>query len=267
MFLRGDMKDGARWAAAWRKEGTCRAHKAPPRPSPAAPGPGPVTRSDTQCRGQTEAWLGAQTGRQSARLWGTPCVPLSSREAGMGIWVPDAVLDTHSTLHSLRHGCHMVTATREPEHTESETVTSRPAVSPRGEGPGPQALLQKQDSGWLASGCLAPGCPEAPALLGQTRVPASARAETWPPDRSWALWATAAAGGCRQGHPCLGSRLRGPGRPARVPSRRDEGGTRRVAVPAAGRPARLRQGREPGSQVPTGRVGLKPARLRRTGRV
>lgn len=63
--------------------------------------------------------------RAERKALGGSTVLLSGRDANMGIWVPDAVLDTHLALHSPRHRCHMITPSLETEQTESETVNSR----------------------------------------------------------------------------------------------------------------------------------------------
>lgn len=76
------------------------------------------------------ALLGAQTEMQRARLWGarlweTRLGHLSGLDDNMGIWVPDAVLDTHLILctHSLGHRCHDDHAHFRDEQTKIDTVT------------------------------------------------------------------------------------------------------------------------------------------------
>lgn len=105
-----------------KKEGPC-AHNAPPRPSPTAPGLG----GGHAVQGTDRCLVGGPDGglRAERKALGGSTVLLSGRDANMGIWVPDAVLDTHLALHSPRHRCHMITPSLETEQTESETVNSR----------------------------------------------------------------------------------------------------------------------------------------------
>lgn len=66
-----------------------------------------------------------QTEMQRARLWERPLGHLSGLDDNMGVWVPDAVLDTHSILctRSLGHRCHDDRAHFRDEQTKVETVT------------------------------------------------------------------------------------------------------------------------------------------------
>lgn len=104
--------------AACRKKGP-RAHNTLP-PTNLA-----LLAQEGQCRGWTEPWLGAQTEMQRARLWERTLVHLSGLDDNMGVWVPDAVVDTHSILctHSLGHRCHDDHAHFRDEQTKIETVT------------------------------------------------------------------------------------------------------------------------------------------------